>query len=832
MCSDLYRHAVALLGVCLFAGLACADPDGSSVDATEPRSDASALDAAPRQDAAGAERDASAPEDASEGDAAEADAAENDAAEADAAPSDAEVQDAAGGDALAPDAGMSGGFPALYPTAIGWNDYVRNDGTDALSSSGTRCNGTTDGPRYDACIHAGEMRAFSVPGRTSCADITTEDSLGAFTWSCDDSTQPVRVVSTRLADRRRLTDLLDWGAGSAGWRSNYVRVLASGQEIHRTAPEIWWPNPVVSSTVAGTYTGTNLSPEGVLDQPGTVYAITGSSTGGYAIRAERIAIAVGPGVRVTSTGQNPAIRIDFTNFGWIEGQVASPQNVGVIVGDSRFVVVSDFEVVQAQGYGVWIGGSKNYARRISVRGMANGPGHAGLFIWVAQSNLVDGYDYVGGATGIRINDARDNIVRNAVLRGSRADGVILNGNAFGNRLVDVQVSDTAGNGVSVEATAHRNTLLRVRTSGNRRSGFLINSTGNTLVDVATSNNGLNGIQLSAASDTRVVGATVVGNGTGGVALGAGGGQVVEGLTVLHSGGRAGLELLNNNLRGRLSSVVNINAAGSNAGGVSLGSGAGQHRFRDLASAHVATYGVYLDNVAETRFDGLLILGGNTTADCRINGGTNPGLAVAAGGCEIQGASTAAVTLGADLSSSLVGPVTTDDAVSPYDTLGAALFASITDWHALQHPHRMWAANGTSIIDAASRIACAAGQTCRIWDLSLRSTDTVLRERGALPTGNDAVTHTWSAATSQACALLPVGATWTGTECQSTFLPRATEIMEDGVGDDDALCESNETCLFLPNLGSYAGHGPLVSAGAFTDGSITGVTLLRHATNGR
>jgi hypothetical protein len=53
----------------------------------------------------------------------------------------------------------------------------------------------------------------------------------------------------------------------------------------------------------------------------------------------------------------------------------------------------------------------------------------------------------------------------------------------------------------------------------------------------------------------------------------------------------------------------------------------------------------------------------------------------------------------------------------------------------------------------------------------------------------------------------------------------------GRGDDDGLCESNETCEFAPNIGGYQGHGPLVSAGTLVAGQLTGITLLRRQTNG-
>jgi hypothetical protein len=38
---------------------------------------------------------------------------------------------------------------------------------------------------------------------------------------------------------------------------------------------------------------------------------------------------------------------------------------------------------------------------------------------------------------------------------------------------------------------------------------------------------------------------------------------------------------------------------------------------------------------------------------------------------------------------------------------------------------------------------------------------------------------------------------------------AVELINDRVGDDDGLCESDEACAFAPNLGAYQGQGALL-----------------------
>ena len=61
---------------------------------------------------------------------------------------------------------------------------------------------------------------------------------------------------------------------------------------------------------------------------------------------------------------------------------------------------------------------------------------------------------------------------------------------------------------------------------------------------------------------------------------------------------------------------------------------------------------------------------------------------------------------------------------------------------------------------------------------------------------------------------------------------AVERMEDGIGDDDLLCESDEACIVLQNIGPYQGHGALTESGTIgRGGAIENVTLYTWSTNG-
>ncbi|MDX1956956.1 MAG: hypothetical protein SFU98_00190, partial [Leptospiraceae bacterium] len=49
-----------------------------------------------------------------------------------------------------------------------------------------------------------------------------------------------------------------------------------------------------------------------------------------------------------------------------------------------------------------------------------------------------------------------------------------------------------------------------------------------------------------------------------------------------------------------------------------------------------------------------------------------------------------------------------------------------------------------------------------------------------------------------------------------ILRNAVEILGDWKGNDDGLCNSNEECIYTPNIGAYQGHGKLVPASTAND----------------
>ena len=193
----------------------------------------------------------------------------------------------------------------------------------------------------------------------------------------------------------------------------------------------------------------------------------------------------------------------------------------------------------------------------------------------------------------------------------------------------------------------------------------------------------------------------------------------------------------------------------------------------------------------------------------------------------------------------------DEPTNTSDTNGTAAFVAVHDWLDFDAPYRAWGAEGSATPNCFAQGPCDASAMgahgCQIYDYALRdTTDHFLLGTGlAEPNGDDTINMDFAiqsgtgipdvascnAAFSQV-TIVPAAGARSYSLCRVTFLRLARELLGDLDGNDNLLCESGETCLFAPNIASYQGHGPLISSGApFVDGAITGVTLLRHTTNG-
>ena len=677
---------------------------------------------------------------------------------------------------------------ALFPiNGADWNDYVT--GADFSTATDTDCNGAV----MQLCAHGGELRTVAVGGRSSCAGLSAEDDLGAFDWICDDSTNPVRMVSTGLADGAYLSDLIDFA--TPAFKANRVSVFENGALAGTTPGSVWWNNALEVDNDGGT-----------LATASTLYLVTADTNAEYTIGASRVAVVVQPGVTVTAPAA-PGRGIQA--FGgsvqlWIEGTVdAAVAQYGIFLSDSHFTRVRNVSVSGGDTGIYFAGGRGIRARYLSANDASNyGIRLAGQSTVNVEDNvdLVDASVLGNGVCGVFLSSTFDNRLTRvvAINNGSNLDtesGGICLSNARVNYFSDIVAAD------------HGNYGIHLTFSGS------LGSVANRFDRVRVSNNNT-GIVLRILSQQNVFTRITATNNSSGLSV-SGNLNLFAGVTVSNSF-TTGIGTADG------PNVFNSVAVGNNAFG--LATSAANLTVSDFAASNNTNSGIALTNSTDNYFTGELRLG-NNGVDCDVTGGTDPGLDDTT--CANNGASDAALTQNVSLASSFAGKVGSDDTRNVSDTAGTAAFAAgldpAFDWIRFDNDQRAWGLDGSAFPNADQRgewPEIAVPGPGRIWDWSLSAADAGNAGNPALlgvlplPDGDDTVT-----------------ADWINTAGSRTFLRHAIELT-DGIGNDDGFCESGETCLYTPNIGSYQGHGELVSAGPFVDGALTGITLLRHAQNGR
>jgi hypothetical protein len=272
--------------------------------------------------------------------------------------------------------------------------------------------------------------------------------------------------------------------------------------------------------------------------------------------------------------------------------------------------------------------------------------------------------------------------------------------------------------------------------------------------------------------------------------------------------------------------LNNTSANQNANGFSLSTGSGtinKTTYHNILSVNNAT-GIRNADTFSTKFINLISADNNANQQYNETGGTVPGSnsimngilklppfatlgptpGINAAGNRTNGSELTPATITVvTLPSSFVGKVTSTDTKNASNTNGIST-GPPTDWFNFANNYRGFGNDGGAFPVSANRNNCSTN--CRIWDWSLKATDTVARNVNHCPSGTIVDTHQWSATTQTSCndfkgAVFNIGTN----SCITTFLRNAVEIFGDGVGNENGICESGEECMYTPNIGAYQGH---------------------------
>ena len=509
---------------------------------------------------------------------------------------------------------------------------------------------------------------------------------------------------------------------------------------------------------------------------GTIHLVKTDPGAAQVFSADKAALLVAPGVTLTT---DPAIPEEFVisagdlSFLWIEGALSGEgDDIGIAFDNVTFSAL----------------------RRVTVSRVDTGTYQHAIELYQGGRNRLEDITITNQRyEGLVLTGAtRENVIRRVAVEGGGspfAIAISVVGNAQRNHLSGL-LGTNCEIGLDIENDAHDNIIQDARFSscGDSCVKLAVSAAGNLLLNVIASNS-VAGITLSSgAHDNTLLNVTANSSAYGVRIDSSGVGPRVHNLFV-------NLATMNNDR--------NLSIAAPSFGNSVIGLVAGN-----------GDYGVDLGNASPTFFHGLLKVGSNSVDDCAV---ADTGLGIE-DNCDNSAGSTATLSSGIIMDRTFLGPVNDDDAANPIDVSGSGTHEHITDWFSFENPFRVWGLDDSDYPSDDSRQACKSGTMCRIYDWRLASgdpgDDSSPVALGALvrTTGDDTFSHQWSDAST------------------SVFLAHAVELIGDGIGDDDGLCESDEACLYTPNLGAYQGHGPLIRD-TFVAGTITGVTLYRYQDNG-
>ncbi|HEY4179820.1 MAG TPA: hypothetical protein VGM90_23420 [Kofleriaceae bacterium] len=659
----------------------------------------------------------------------------------------------------------------LYPVhGASWNDYVANTGGGGTAA--TRPDAACDPTTksYFKCLHGGELRVFTT-NETSCDGLTAHDDLNAFDWTCDATTSPARFISRGLADGKGLRDLVTADA----WLPNKVTVLRDGTPIFVTPSSVWWTNSVMPLPANPAMDALPVA----LTSAGTIYTQASNAvTSGYSIQTDRIAV-------VTLGGSELAYSGYLQQWCGTDGSIGTSGYRSMIcVGTSHFG---------------WI--------ETQLRG--------GPFMLVDMISLRQGVTFtrvhrsVAHADGMSQNGI--NVDPGAVMESTYSD------------LVDESGADgNTGIGITLGGET-TNSAMMTSNASNNGEGFYLGLDElckNVMAgNVAASNTGP-GVEVHPTEQYfSIIQQTSFSNSSIGMGLSGNWGNYIAVTSVQNASDQFSYHQAGNPYKETFTNFALVGVANV-AEGLFLES----PNAATITDIFVANTSKGIDAIATAlTFGGDILLGSNTMS-C-VNGGANVTLGA---NCAHGPSLTTPAITGVDPTQEFIGLVTTNDpANNSAQTNGTAAYPP-NDWTTFSNRFRGWG-HGAAMLFSASG-ACPPGQNCQMYDWRLRAdAPTLLNHFGAFPMDGSCPAAVDARVTTNVLKNFDDPA-------PRKFLRSAIEILDPWVnpnGNYDGLCESNEACLYTPNIGAYQGSGDFTTRTcAFQSGNgIADVTIYAYPING-
>lgn len=717
-----------------------------------------------------------------------------------------------------------------------WSRYIANNGVDIYSASPeTTCTDADDGKQlYEKCIHSAEVLKAEILQAPSCSELTIEDSLNVFNWTCRQTNCSgdlcdISFYSSGLKDGKGLRDLITDNP-SLGFKDLSVTITNNSEVYAQSEETQLWDNSF------------SLPPAGNTDNlssPDTIYVfIQDRATETHELTADGISVVTINGAKITDSG-NTTTKLFLNgsaNEAWLEVNIDNP---------AASIYVFSAEKVQI--------------RNTTINGASAG---SGIRLQSSPLTLLKNVDIgldVGSTNdGLSLHSQDRTSLMSVNIKNSGDDGIFVTNSCKDIVFNDVEVSNNASTGINFNSagTIGSLTLKNIKTYNNGSSGIIAYASQSTFENIETYNNTNNGIAVYRANN---IFNNITAHNNGQTAIYQYGSSRNKyfnlklhfnnkGINIQDSSGENVVHNVigtnhyydnvtngnspNNTFSRIISSHSRSTGTGPDSKSTFLGLTAvnnGAQNFRifntagatvvNMVSSTATSYGTWIEGAGATnnyfaqslfynsgirvgsennRFlDHLLIE--DPLNDCTVDGGlTAPGLIDSS--CTTTGtdgsfnygtsgpSSDAVLRSGFDISSSFRWLTSIDDQSNQSDVNGVRAFDEITDWASFDSFYKAWGKSGASFPATPGR--CETGQDCQIWDYRVLSSDTVARN-----TTNDGKNQNQDFLPGMACPTAVDGERYI--EDQQNFVAftgdNGVENIGDAIGNDNGICEADDEC---------------------------------------
>lgn len=683
--------------------------------------------------------------------------------------------------------------PAYPSSGANWNDYVNNNGADVFSANDTSCNDIGTGPYFEKCIHGGEKKKVIVSGISSCSNLVITDDLDTFEWICKDSSGTATFYTKGLKPNKGLRDLI----GSSGsWTNNFVTVTQNNVTVALSAGSAWWANAIES--LPNNSSGASIA---TLNSEGKIYYINADRPSfGYQIAADKVSI-VTLGNTLLKHQDSGSTNL---NCNTSDGTAINPTIVAMFCGGTR--------------KHIWV--EANIDGSIASTNKAD----SGIFAykWIfsrIHNSTISPLDPASVQYSINLKNSQSNFVSNVSVY-KVSNGIRLESNSEFNRFNDIKIAQAKmyGGFIMLDSTSGKNRFYSMRLSdlsyaSGTPYGIHIASSQNIFADAVISNInggiGSEGIYLAGSAGNNILSSIIV-SGTTDAAI------KIEGA--------------DNNIISHFTAANSIwNGiffAGTNTDSNVINSAALINFSKPVESDSAVTgIGNFLINSAlRSHTSTALTVDSTSSAFLEIAGYLIKPSAQSVSGTGIANTSFYS-PISNGLMDALSGKASADSVISAPTMLYTNISGSL--WIDLENLFRTWGVDGSIFPSTSNEGYCGGSSTCRIWDwrvkagaaLANTSVGGTLASNAAFPT-----------VTGNCPQAYDGDANDTITANGFTFMKNAVENNNDTIGNNNGLCESNEDCIYAPNVGAYQGEGTLSSNYCTTvESAVNNARLFTYST---